>query len=69
LGEGNAVTPAGPRCDEIDILRPLEELEEMTAEELLAELHRLEEWLDFVMDEMKMLARFLRRKTKTMESA
>lgn len=64
-----AVTPTAPTFDQIDILRSLEELEAMTTEQLLEEILRYEGWLDLVVDEMKMLVLFLKRKTKAMGSS
>jgi hypothetical protein len=67
--ESMAVTPTAPTFDQIDILRSLEELEAMTTEQLLEEILRYEGWLDLVVDEMKMLVLFLKRKTKAMGSS
>jgi len=64
-----AVTPTAPTFDQIDISRPLEELEAMTPEELLEEILRYEGWLDLVVDEMKMLVLLVKRKTKAMGSS
>jgi hypothetical protein len=67
--QSTAVTPTAPTFDQFDITRPLEELESMTAEELLEEILRYEGWLDFVVDEMKMLVLFVKRKTKAIGSS